>query len=482
VRLGELLSQAGLNKADIQYNTEVTGVAIDSRLVVPGSLFVAIRGVEADGHRFVRNAIDKGAVAVICQQEVEFCGDAEVVVVEDSGDAAGKIASAFYGHPSRKLRLVGVTGTNGKTTTVTLLYQLLMQMGIQTGLISTVENRIGKRVMQATHTTPDPVHLNALLADMVTEGCQFAFMEVSSHAAHQKRISGLEFVGGVFTNITHDHMDYHKTFDAYISAKKSFFDGLGKGSFALVNADDRRGEVMLQNTDADKYRYSLKRSTDFKGKIFENTLEGLEMEIDGVHVHLRLTGEFNAYNALCVYGAGRLLGFDKEAVLTGLSALPGARGRFETIRDVAKNILYIVDYAHTPDALEKVLETISDMKRGGGVITVVGCGGHRDKEKRPVMGEIAARLSREAIFTDDNPRDEEPAIITQAMLEGVKKEDRDKVLIINDRTQAIRTASRLAKKGDIILVAGKGHENYQEIMGVRHELDDRKIIEDIIGK
>ncbi|HMT77278.1 MAG TPA: UDP-N-acetylmuramoyl-L-alanyl-D-glutamate--2,6-diaminopimelate ligase [Saprospiraceae bacterium] len=482
MELNKLLNLAGLKMSDNRGNAEISGIAIDSRAAIQGSLFVAIQGNEVDGHRFIQSAIDKGAVAVVCENEVEINGDVELIIVPDSHEAAGKLASAFYGFPSEKLQLVGVTGTNGKTTTVTLLYQLMMEMGKKSGLISTVENRIGDKVLASTHTTPDPISLNALLKDMVDSGCQYAFMEVSSHAAHQKRISGLKFAGAVFTNISHDHLDYHKTFDEYIAAKKSFFDGLAKGSFALSNLDDKRGEVMLQNTPADKYYYSLRRSADFKGKIFENTLEGLAMELDGVHVHLRLIGEFNAYNALCVYAVGRLLGYDKEDVLTQLSAVPGAIGRFETIRDVERDVLFIVDYAHTPDALEKVLNTIHDMKKDAGVITVVGCGGHRDKEKRPVMGALAAKLSREAIFTDDNPRDESPEDITGAMVAGLTIDDKAKVLIINDRVQAIRTAAKLAQRGDIILVAGKGHETYQLVKDKVLEMDDRKIIKDIIGK
>lgn len=372
--------------------------------------------------------------------------DILMVLVEDSADAAGRLASAFYGHPSEALKLVGVTGTNGKTTTVTLLYQLMKQLGHRTGLISTIENIVNGRVVVATHTTPDPVELNALLAEMVAVGCEYAFMEVSSHAAHQKRISGLRFEGAVFTNITHDHLDYHKTFDDYIAAKKSFFDGLASGSFALVNGDDRRSDIMLQNTKASKHFYSLRRSSEFKGKIFENTLEGLEMEIDGLHAHLLLIGNSML---IMLYALTAYAGYSglKEVILTGLSALPGARGRFETVRDMNRGVLYIVDYAHTPDALEKVLKTIEVMKQKGGIITVVGCGGHRDKEKRPKMGAIAASLSREAIFTDDNPRDENPADITAAMMDGVDDADRNKVLIINDRAQAIKTAAKLASRG-----------------------------------
>jgi len=461
----------------------VSGIAIDSRTVKANYVFIAIEGSTQDGHEYIDSAIKAGAIAVVVQKAANYNEESvDLIKVSDSAKAAGLIASAYYGAPSEKVKLVGITGTNGKTTTVTLLHQLFSLMGIRAGLISTVENIIGTEVIPSTHTTPDPVSLNELLAKMADGGCDYVFMEVSSHAAHQQRISGLRFEGGVFTNMSHDHLDYHNTFDEYIAAKKSFFDGLRGESFALVNVDDKRGMVMLQNTKAKQYTYSIRKSADFKGKIFENTLEGLEMEIDQVHVHLRLIGEFNAYNVVCAYGVASLLGFSKTGILTGLSALAGARGRFETIRDIKRGVLYIVDYAHTPDALEKVLKTIHAMvTKQASLISVVGCGGNRDGAKRPVMGGLAAKWSKEAIFTDDNPRKEDPVSITDAMQSGVAADDREKVLIINDRKQAIHTAFRLAKKGDIVLVAGKGHETYQEINGVKHDFDDRKVIEDIIG-
>jgi len=464
-------------------NMTVSGIAIDSRTVKANYVFIAIEGSTQDGHEYIDSAIKAGAIAVVVQKAANYNEDrVDLIKVSDSAKAAGLIASAYYGAPSEKVKLVGITGTNGKTTTVTLLHQLFSLMGIRAGLISTVENIIGTEVIPSTHTTPDPVSLNELLAKMADGGCDYVFMEVSSHAAHQQRISGLRFEGGVFTNMSHDHLDYHNTFDEYIAAKKSFFDGLRGESFALVNIDDKRGMVMLQNTKAKQYTYSIRKSADFKGKIFENTLEGLEMEIDQVHVHLRLIGEFNAYNVVCAYGVASLLGFSKTGILTGLSALAGARGRFETIRDINRGVLYIVDYAHTPDALEKVLKTIHAMvTKQASLISVVGCGGNRDGAKRPVMGGLAAKWSKEAIFTDDNPRKEDPVSITDAMQSGVAADDREKVLIINDRKQAIHTAFRLAKKGDIVLVAGKGHETYQEINGVKHDFDDRKVIEDIIG-
>ncbi|MFZ1584941.1 MAG: UDP-N-acetylmuramoyl-L-alanyl-D-glutamate--2,6-diaminopimelate ligase [Saprospiraceae bacterium] len=464
-------------------NMTVSGIAIDSRTVKANYVFIAIEGSTQDGHEYIDSAIKAGAIAVVVQKAANYNEESvDLIKVSDSAKAAGLIASAYYGAPSEKVKLVGITGTNGKTTTVTLLHQLFSLMGIRAGLISTVENIIGTEVIPSTHTTPDPVSLNELLAKMADGGCDYVFMEVSSHAAHQQRISGLRFEGGVFTNMSHDHLDYHNTFDEYIAAKKSFFDGLRGESFALVNIDDKRGMVMLQNTKAKQYTYSIRKSADFKGKIFENTLEGLEMEIDQVHVHLRLIGEFNAYNVVCAYGVASLLGFSKTGILTGLSALAGARGRFETIRDINRGVLYIVDYAHTPDALEKVLKTIHAMvTKQASLISVVGCGGNRDGAKRPVMGGLAAKWSKEAIFTDDNPRKEDPVSITDAMQSGVAADDREKVLIINDRKQAIHTAFRLAKKGDIVLVAGKGHETYQEINGVKHDFDDRKVIEDIIG-
>ena len=464
-------------------NMTVSGIAIDSRTVKANYVFIAIEGSTQDGHEYIDSAIKAGAIAVVVQKAANYNEESvDLIKVSDSAKAAGLIASAYYGAPSEKVKLVGITGTNGKTTTVTLLHQLFSLMGIRAGLISTVENIIGTEVIPSTHTTPDPVSLNELLAKMADGGCDYVFMEVSSHAAHQQRISGLRFEGGVFTNMSHDHLDYHNTFDEYIAAKKSFFDGLRGECFALVNVDDKRGMVMLQNTKAKQYTYSIRKSADFKGKIFENTLEGLEMEIDQVHVHLRLIGEFNAYNVVCAYGVASLLGFSKTGILTGLSALAGARGRFETIRDINRGVLYIVDYAHTPDALEKVLKTIHAMvTKQASLISVVGCGGNRDGAKRPVMGGLAAKWSKEAIFTDDNPRKEDPVSITDAMQSGVAADDREKVLIINDRKQAIHTAFRLAKKGDIVLVAGKGHETYQEINGVKHDFDDRKVIEDIIG-
>jgi len=397
--------------------------------------------------------------------------------VADSAAALGLITDHFYNHPSQQLQLVGVTGTNGKTTTVTLLYNLFQNLGYKCGLLSTVENKIGQRIIPSTHTTPDSVAINALLAEMVEAGCDYAFMEVSSHAVEQQRISGLHFAGGIFTNISHDHLDYHKTFDNYIKAKKGFFDKLPKTAFALTNVDDKRGEVMLQNTKAKIAKYSLQRMADYRAKILENSLLGLRLELDGADFHGRLIGEFNAYNLLAVYAAAILLKQEKSEVLQALSEVQTAEGRFDYIFNQAQQILGIVDYAHTPDALEKVLQTIRQLRKAGSkIITVVGCGGDRDKTKRPEMAKIACNLSDQAILTSDNPRTEQPEAILKDMEAGVPKEVEHKVLTIVDRKQAIKTASRIARNGDIILVAGKGHEKYQDINGVKHPFDDKEIL------
>lgn len=452
-------------------------IIFDSRKVEAGDCFVAVKGRQSDGHAFIGSALEKGASAVVCEQlppELPSEG-ATFVRLADSAEALGQMAANFYGHPSQKLKLVGVTGTNGKTTTVTLLYQLFMALGYKTGLLSTVENRIGQRVYPAAYTTPDAVALNELLAEMVDAGCAYAFMEVSSHAVDQGRIAGLHFSGGVFTNLTHDHLDYHGSFKAYLQAKKRFFDDLPKSSFALVNIDDKNGNVMIQNTAASKYRYSLRVLTDFKAKIIENSLSGLHLELDRQEFFGRLIGEFNAYNLLAVYATARLLEADSLEVLTQLSRLRSAEGRFDYIVDSKKSIIGIVDYAHTPDALLKVLTTIRQLRKGEEqIITVVGCGGDRDKDKRPVMARIACDNSTQFILTSDNPRTEVPDTIIDDMEEGLSEDCRTKSLRITDRRQAIRTACRLARQGDIILVAGKGHEKYQEINGQRHPFDDKE--------
>ncbi len=459
-------------------DVSVNHITQDSRQVSPGSLFAAIRGVQVDGHTFIDKAIAAGATAIVAERlPDEPKADLVWVQVANAAEALGKIASAFYGHPSRKLQLVGVTGTNGKTTTVSLLHQLFGDLGYKRGLISTIENRIQDRPLPATHTTPETVSLHALLAEMVDAGCDYAFMEVSSHAVHQRRIAGLRFAGGLFTNISHDHLDYHKTFKAYIEAKKAFFDDLPAGSFALVNIDDKRGEVMVQNTKARVYRYSMRRMADFRGRLLGNTLTGLELELDGVDLFARLIGSFNAYNLLACYATAVLLGQEREEVLTALSALGAPEGRFDYQFDPARNVTGIVDYAHTPDALEKVLQTIRKVRAGEGrVVTVVGCGGDRDKKKRPKMAEVACRYSEQVVLTSDNPRTEDPDAIIRDMETGVPPDARRKVLSITDRAQAIRTACTLAQSGDVILVAGKGHEKYQEINGVKHPFDDKNVL------
>jgi len=459
-------------------SVQVSSLCIDSRKVQEGSAFIAVRGTVTDGHEYIDKAIAQGAVAVICEAMPAGRKDGVVYLqVKDSAAAAGLMASEFYGNPSHNMKVVGVTGTNGKTTCATLLYQLFEGMGHKCGLISTVQNHIHDIAEVSTHTTPDPISIQALLARMADAGCEYVFMEVSSHAIHQRRIEGLEFTGAMFTNITHDHLDYHKTFDEYIRVKKSFFDDLPAGAFALTNADDKRGMVMLQNTKAQKNTYSLKMPATIKGKVLENNLTGLVMMVDKHEAHFRMIGTFNAYNLLAVYGAATLLGADKMEVLSVLSSLHGAPGRFETYMSPNDKILGIVDYAHTPDALINVLATIKQLRIGGqNIITVVGCGGDRDKTKRPVMAEVACEHSDKAILTSDNPRSEEPEEILNDMEEGLTMAQKRKMLRITDRKEAIKTAVALAMPDDILLVAGKGHETYQEIKGVKHHFDDREVL------
>lgn len=456
----------------------IQAVRFDSRAVQPGDLFVAVRGVAADGHLFIQKAIENGAAAVVCESLPENTPQpSSLILVKDSAEALGQIAANFFDNPSRQLTLVGVTGTNGKTTTATLLYQLFMALGYKTGLIGTVENRIGAAVVPSTHTTPDPVVLNELLADMVAAGCSHVFMEVSSHAVAQRRIAGLHFAGGVFTNLSHDHLDYHKTFAAYRDAKKRFFDDLPRTAFALTNADDKNGMVMLQNTAARKLTYALKHAANYKAKIIENSLTGLQLLLDGTEIHARLIGEFNALNLAAVYGVAIELGIPKMDALTALSNLPGAEGRFDYVTHPTKGCIGIVDYAHTPDALEKVLETIQKLKKSASkVIAVTGAGGDRDKTKRPIMAQVCARLSNQLILTSDNPRTEDPAQILRDMEAGLSPEELKKTLTIENREQAIKTACRLAGPGDVILVAGKGHEKYQDIAGVKHPFDDKAVL------
>lgn len=454
---------------------EIGQIVSDSRRVVPGSLFVAVRGVAVDGHQYIASAIEKGAVAVVCEEYPEELADkVTFIVVKDSAYALGVLLSRSYGDPSQKLKLVGVTGTNGKTTIATVLYELFRRLGYKVGLLSTVCNYIDGEAIPTDHTTPDPITLHALIARMVEAGCTYAFMEVSSHSIDQRRISGLDFDGGIFTNLTRDHLDYHKTVENYLKAKKKFFDDLPAKAFALTNLDDKLGMVMLQNTKAKKLTYSLRTLADFKGKILESHFEGTDLLMNDKEVAVRFVGRFNAYNLLAVYGAAVSLGADSDEVLVALSAMHPVSGRFETIHS-PKGFTAIVDYAHTPDALTNVLNSIHEVLEGKGrIITVVGAGGNRDKGKRPLMAKEAVRLSDQVILTSDNPRFEEPDAIIQDMVAGLTKADWDRTLCITDRAQAIKTATILAKRGDVILVAGKGHEDYQEVRGVKHHFDDRE--------
>ncbi len=479
MQLIDLLEKVPLLEVKGSLKISCTGLTFDSRRIEAGMVFVAVPGTQVDGHQFVSQALRKGAAAVVLQKEVpeqEEGHSAVFVRTENSARALGLMAANWYDHPSRKLKLVGVTGTNGKTTTVTLLHQLFQGMGYRCGLLSTVENRIGQEKVEATHTTPDPISLNRLLARMVDAGCEYAFMEVSSHAVAQERIAGLRFRGAVFTNLTHDHLDYHGSFRAYLEAKKKFFDELDEEAFALVNQDDRNGRVMVQNTAARIFSYGLRTMADFKARLLENSIEGLLLEMDKQQVHSRLVGEFNAYNLLCVYGVGRLLGFASEELLSQLSLIGGAEGRFEMIRDPARGRFGVVDYAHTPDALEKVVDTLLKVKmKTDRLVVVVGCGGDRDKEKRPQMASIATRADL-AILTSDNPRNEDPDAILADMENGIPPEATARVMVNADRKQAIRMAVQWARRGDIILVAGKGHEKYQEIRGERIPFDDREVL------
>ncbi len=476
--LREILGNLSISETIGSLDGEVEKIVFDSRQAEEKTIFVATVGTHTDGHRFIDNAIQAGAKIIVCESFPEKLQDAVTYIkVGNSAEALGQMAAGFYDNPSRKLTLIGVTGTNGKTTVATLLFNLHRELGYKTGLLSTVENRIGDRVIPARLTTPDAIALNQLLAEMVEAGCEYVFMEVSSHAIHQARIAGLHFAGGIFTNISHDHLDYHKTFRAYLNTKKRFFDELPKTAFTLVNVDDKNGEVMVQNTTAKKYTYGLKKMAKYKARIIENNLTGLHLDINGIEFFCRLIGQFNAYNILAVYGAASILEHNEMELLTALSNLQTAEGRFETIKHTKKKILGIVDYAHTPDALENVLRTIERMNRGAGrVITVVGCGGDRDKKKRPIMAKTACDYSQQVILTSDNPRTEDPNVIIAEMEAGVPAYAQSKVLIIENRLQAIRTACRLAKEDDIILVAGKGHEKYQEINGTQHPFDDKEIL------
>jgi len=485
--LKDILSKVSVKQLIGNEQVVVDSLHIDSRKAGADSVFIAIKGTGVDGHDFIESAILKGATVVVCETLPNaLLESVTYVLVADAALAAGWMASAFYGYPSQKMKVVGVTGTNGKTTVATLLYQLFEKLNYKAGLISTVQNHIHDEILIATHTTPDAISIQALLARMYAAGCTHVFMEVSSHAVHQQRIAGIQFTGGIFTNITHDHLDYHKTFDEYIRVKKKFFDALPKQAFALTNIDDKRGMVMLQNTSATKNTYGLLMPSSFKGKVLENNLTGLVMQVGTHEAHFRMIGTFNAYNLLAVYGAATLLEEDAMNVLSVLSDLHGAPGRFESFLSTEDKILAIVDYAHTPDALINVLATINQLRtKGQELITVVGCGGDRDAAKRPLMAEVAATHSDKTILTSDNPRTENPEMILDAMEAGLSITQKRKTLRITDRKEAIKTAVTLAQPDSILLIAGKGHETYQEINGVKHHFDDREIVKEcfkLLGK
>lgn len=483
MKLQDLLKDVEIVEIKGNIDTEVNSISTDSRKATEGSAFIAIKGVQVDGHQYIDNAIKSGARIIIFEEEIDTSKkDVTYIKVKDTADATGKIATLWYGDPSGKLKLVGVTGTNGKTTTATLLYEMFRRLGYKAGLLSTVANYIDGKEFHATHTTPDPLSLNEMLAKMVDAGCDYAFMEVSSHAIHQKRISGLKYDGGLFTNLTQDHLDYHKTMAEYLKAKKMFFDNLPSTAFALTNVDDKNGLVMLQNTKAKKYTYSVRTLADFKARIIEKHFDGTSVEINGKELQVQFVGVFNVYNLLAVYAATVLLEQDSDEVMRVLSTLKPVSGRFETIRS-PEGYTAIVDYAHTPDALTNVLEAIHEVLEGTGrVITVVGCGGNRDKTKRPIMAREAVNLSDQAILTSDNPRYEEPQAIINDMADGLNSAQMKKTLLIVDREQAIRTACTLAKTGDVILIAGKGHEDYQDVKGVKHHFDDREVVRSIFNQ
>lgn len=479
--LTDILYKAGLEEIIGTTNVAVSSITFDSRKIKKDSLFIAVRGTTVDGHNYIAQSIEMGANAIICEElPEERLEHVTYVKVKNANYALGIIASNFYDNPSQKLKLVGVTGTNGKTTTVTLLYNLFKSLGNTVGLLSTVKNKIHNEELPATHTTPDAIELNELLCKMVEKGCQYCFMEVSSHAIVQHRVTGITFVGGVFTNITHDHLDYHKTFDEYIKAKKTFFDNLPEDAFALTNKDDANGMIMLQNTNAKRVTYAIKSAADHKCRIIENHLSGLLLNIDGKEVWVKLIGTFNAYNVLAVYTVAVLLKQDTTNILTALSTLNSVEGRFQYLKSET-GIIGIVDYAHTPDALKNVLETIKGIRTGNEqVITLAGCGGDRDAAKRPIMAQIACEYSNKVILTSDNPRSEDAEEILNQMQKGISPVDAKKTLRITDRKEAIKAACSLAKQGDIILVAGKGHEKYQEIKGVKHPFDDFEILKDTL--
>ena len=482
MRLEEILKGINVVETKGDINKDITGIHMDSRKIMSGDLFVAVKGTQVDGHAYIEKASEKGAIAIVCETLPEHLeSNITYIQVADTEECIGKLATTFYGNPTEKLELIGVTGTNGKTTIATLLYNMFRKFGYKVGLISTVCNYIDEEAIPTEHTTPDPITLNKLLGRMADEGCKYAFMEVSSHSVAQKRIGGLKFAGGIFTNLTRDHLDYHQTVDNYLKAKKTFFDNLPKSAFALTNLDDKNGMVMVQNTKAKICTYSLRNICDFKGKVLEDGFEGMLLDINNIEVNVQFIGRFNASNLLAVYGTACLLGKKPEDVLLALSILQPVSGRFDAIRS-PKGYSAIVDYAHTPDALVNVLNTIQEVLNGrGNVITVVGAGGNRDKGKRPIMAQEAVKQSDKVIITSDNPRFEEPQDIINDMLAGLSKEDMRKVISIVDRKEAIKTACMLAQVGDAILVAGKGHENYQDIKGVKYHFDDKEIIREIFA-
>lgn len=482
MKLNEVLKNIQPLKVIGDAEVEVTGVNIDSRSIESGHLFIAIKGTQVDGHKFISKAIELGAQSILCEDlPIEIVNNVTYVQVESTEDAVGKAATIFFGDPTKKLKLVGVTGTNGKTTIATLLYDMFRKFGHKVGLLSTVCNYIDGEAIPADHTTPDPIELNQLLSKMVAAGCEYAFMECSSHAIHQKRIGGLKFAGGLFTNLTRDHLDYHKTFENYRDAKKAFFDGLPKDAFAITNADDKNGMVMVQNTKATIKTYSIRTMADFRARIIECHFEGMYLDVDNHEVGVQFIGKFNVSNLLAVYGAAVMLGKKPEDILLVLSTLKSVSGRLEPIHS-PEGYTAIVDYAHTPDALENVLNAIHEVLNGkGNVITVCGAGGNRDKGKRPLMAQEAVKQSDKVIITSDNPRFEEPQDIINDMLAGLNATQMKKVVTIADRKEAIRTACMLANKGDVILVAGKGHEDYQEIKGIKHHFDDKEVLRNIFN-
>lgn len=478
----ELIVSIPVKEIRGEVNTTVEAVHFDSRKVVPGSVFVAVRGRATDGHKFIDMAVDRGAVCVVAEEMVEGISDqVSVVVVDNAAEALANMACTFYDHPSANLTMVGVTGTNGKTTVATLLFRLFTSLGYKCGLLSTIENRIGDQVEATGYTTPDAVAVQETLSRMVDAGCTHAFMEVSSHALDQHRVDGIKWDVAIFTNITHDHLDYHGDFKTYIQAKKIFFDGLSAQAFALLNADDKHAEVMVQNTVAKVSNYSLTKMTDFRARVIENRIDGLQLELNGIPLHVRLVGKFNAYNLLAIYGAAVLLGEDREEVLTGLSNLQPAEGRFDLVTG-SKQVFAVVDYAHTPDALHNVLSTLIQVRHAKSrIICIVGCGGDRDRTKRPEMARIATLFADQVILTSDNPRTENPEDILDQMWPGIPQEKQDQTMRITDRKQAIRTGVMIAKPGDILLVAGKGHEKYQEINGHRYPFDDKNVLAEALA-